>query len=442
MSKKISLRLVLHFAIILVLAGILVSPRVTAQKTAPAVKPDSAKTVAVAAATEGVLSETSEIRQLAVLHPVKSGAQSRADIERMIIKNLDEETTEGEMHANEVELRKLGLVPDDFRFRPFIISLLSEQVAGYYDPKAKQFYLADWISIEGQLPVMAHELTHALQDQHFNLGRFQDWPDGDGDAELAAHALVEGDATLVMMQYIMRKPERARDFLTSMNESGATANEKIEKAPRALRETMLFPYDQGLQFVTKLYARGGWKMVSDAFSTLPKSTEQILHSDKYFSREAPVRVDMPDVSKLLGTGWKRIAYDTNGEWSYYLFLDEFLKSPDESARASAGWGGDRCALYEGPHNESMLAQLTIWDSEQDANEFYAGYVERSRLRYQPAIPVEIAASIQTPTRQTTIVTSEGRVLIAQLGTRILLLEGVPLGVDIKNLHRVILQSRR
>lgn len=436
------LRSVSFFTILLVLLAIITWPLASAQRTVPAVTPDTTKNSAIVAATEEVLKETSEIRQLPVLHPVKSGAQSREEIERMVIKNLDEETSPEEMHASEVTLKKLGLVPLDFQYRPFIISLLTEQVAGYYDPKAKQFYLADWLDIEGQLPVMSHELTHALQDQHFDLNRFQDWPKGDSDAELAAHALVEGDATLVMMQYMMRNPARMADFMKSMGATSAGANEKIESAPRSLRETLLFPYDQGLRFVSKLYAVGGWKSVSAAFSYLPKSTEQILHPDKYTVRESPVKVEMRDFSKTLGKGWRQVDYDTNGEWGYYLLLDEFIKSSDRSERAAEGWGGDRFAVYEGPKGDVMIAQMTVWDTEKDANEFYALYVERSKLRYQPALPVETATSIQVPVRQSTMETKEGRVVIAQVGTRILILEGVPASVNIQALRDSLIQSRR
>jgi len=130
------------------------------------------RNAAIVATSMAVLKETSELRELSILRPVKSGAQSRTDIERMIVRNLDEQTTPAEMHATETALKKLGLAPEAFRYRPFIIKLLTEQVAGYYDPKAQNFYLADWIELEGQKPVMAHELTHALQDQHFNLRRF------------------------------------------------------------------------------------------------------------------------------------------------------------------------------------------------------------------------------------------------------------------------------
>ncbi len=103
-----------------------------------------------------------------------------------------------------------------FEYRPFIIKLLTEQVAGYYDAKGQEFHLAEWLELEGQKPVMAHELTHALQDQHFNLRRFEKWPHGDSDAELAAHALIEGDATLAMTIYMAKNPLVALAFSRSL----------------------------------------------------------------------------------------------------------------------------------------------------------------------------------------------------------------------------------
>src|SRR5678816_4093703 len=186
MSKQISAGLALLTLLFLVSGSFL--PKTTAQTTATA----NAQNAAIVSTTAAMLKETSELRELSILKAVKSGAQSRTDIERMIIKNLDADTTPAEMHAAEVLLRAFGLAPKDFAYRAFLIKLLTEQVAGYYDPKAQQFYLADWIELEGQKPVMAHELTHALQDQHFNLKRFENWPKGDSDAELAAHALIEG----------------------------------------------------------------------------------------------------------------------------------------------------------------------------------------------------------------------------------------------------------
>src|SRR5437588_8431539 len=267
MSKKIRLQTAVILAVILILATCTPSVRVTKAQVQSAPVASDVKKAAVHEATESVLKETSELRQLPILRPVKSDTQSRTEIEHYLVKNLDEETTPAEMHATEVSLKKLGLVPKDFQFRPFIIKLLTEQVAGYYDPKQQEFFLADWIDLDGQKPVMAHELTHALQDQHFNLRRFEKWPKGDSDAELAAHALIEGDATLAMVLYIASNPLRALTFLKSIG-TMAGASEELNKAPRAVRESLLFPYQEGLNWTRDLYRLGGWSEVSEAFKTL------------------------------------------------------------------------------------------------------------------------------------------------------------------------------
>ena len=396
----------------------------------------STQHTAIVSMTAAMLKETSELRELSILKAVKSGAQSRSEIERMIIKNLDSETTPTEMHAAEVVLRVFGLAPKDFAYRTFLIKLLTEQVAGYYDPKAQQFYLADWIELEGQKPVMAHELTHALQDQHFNLKRFENWPKGDSDAELAAHALIEGDATLAMTLYMAKNPLVALAFIRSLG-SQETATEQFKQAPRALRESLLFPYEEGSAWATQLYKRGGWETVSQAFKKLPQSSEQILHADKYFTYEAPQKVALPDFKSILGPAWKKLDYDVNGEWGNYLILDEYLNDAAESKRASAGWGGDRFALYEtGKPDEFFVAQLTAWDTPVDAEEFFNAYARRTVKRYPDA------KELKSDDDRFEWQTSSGRVVLELRGSRVAIVEGVPAATDANKLLHAIWQQQR
>ena len=436
------------FALILSILGIVWVAFCLTGSAQPATQQSSValtRNGALVAATNEVLKETSEIRQLAILRPVQSSAQSREEIERMIVKNLDEETTPARMHATEVTLKTLGLVPPDFNFRSLMIRLLTEQVAGYYDPKVQQFHLADWIDIDGQRPIMAHELTHALQDQHFNLRRFEHWPKGDSDAELTAHALIEGDATLSMSFYVANNPLRALALLKSLGATGLTSQE-LEKAPRSLRETLLFPYQEGLNWTRTVYRYGGWRDVSQAFTTLPQSTEQILHPEKYFVHEPPVKVLLPDLTEVLNrtnerseirnqrsdisqdksvsrlqslASWKKIDSDVNGEWGLYLILDEFLNSAAESRRAAAGWGGDRYAVYENRDGRVIYVSLTSWDTERDAREFFDAYMKRTQLRY-PNARTETdspdSKRLQNPM---------GETAIQIRGTRILVAEGLP-----------------
>src|SRR3954469_1261326 len=167
MSKQIHpLRrhLACAFVFSLAITALAVAPNQFALTQEPATTAAS-RNAALIAATDEVLKETSTLRELSVVRPVQSSTQSRNEIERAVVKNLDEDTSVADMHAAEVTLKKLGLVPADFQYRALMIRLLTEQVAGYYEPKTHQFHLADWIDVEGQKPVMAHELTHALQDQ-------------------------------------------------------------------------------------------------------------------------------------------------------------------------------------------------------------------------------------------------------------------------------------
>lgn len=399
-----------------------------AQKAKPAaVNP---KTAAVREATTEVLRETSELRKLPMLRQVRSGAQSRAEIEQMLIRNLDENATPEETTAAETSMKKFGLAPADFQLRPFLVKLLTEQVAGYYDPKTQEFYLADWIDLDGQRPVMAHELTHALQDQHFNLRRFEDWPKHDSDAEMAAHALVEGDASYLMMQYVQRNPLRQLAFLKSMMSGGASTSEQIEKAPRVLREQMLFPYLQGMMWAAQVYKQGGWEAVSAAYKNLPKSSEQVLHYEKYTANEAPQKVTVRDLSATLGRGWRMADHDVQGEWGCYIILDEFLQAVDVSKRAAAGWGGDRYALFLGPRKTDVVVVLkTVWDTEPDAREFFDAYVRRTTKRYGVE-PAEVA-----PADRQVWKTQEGAVVVERQGSAVVVVEGVPDGVDAKALAK-------
>jgi hypothetical protein len=484
MLKRLRLIAMALLTLVVGFAGLLRPPSSSSQRTAQTTTTAS-RNAALIAATNDVLKETSDIRQLAILRPVKSSTQSRSEIERMIMKNIDEETTPGQMHAAEVTMKRLGLAPADFQYRALTVRVLTEQVAGYYEPKTGEFHLADWIDLDGQRPVMAHELTHALQDQHFNLRRFDHWPKGDSDAELATHALIEGDATLAMALYVANNPLRALLFLKSIGTS-SIASQELDKAPRAIRETLLFPYQQGIDWTKNLYKQSGWDSVSKAFTALPQSTEQILHSDKYFAHEAPAKVTLPDITSLLNGGsqssevrgrrsevrgrrsevrsrrsevrnqgleisgrvrrevvaglrkahaqdaratWKRLDYDVQGEWGFYLILDEFLKSPAESRRAAAGWGGDRFAVYEGPKGQVLFASLSTWDTENDAREFFDAYVKRTELRYPGAIVRDPIPQTQSPTAAKAFRTLEGSVVIELHGNRVAIVEGLPDRVD-------------
>lgn len=377
----------------------------------------------VSAATEEVLAQVSKLRGLKVQQPVKSGVKSRKEIEQIVIHDFDDSITPAETEAANKTMIAFGLVSKDFQYREFMIRLLTEQVAGFYEPKTKEFFLADWNPLELQKPVMAHELTHALQDQHFNLRRFEKWPKGDGDRELAIHALIEGDATALMIEYFLRPlgqditkiPLSALKMMTSQTDSPGMA--VFSSAPKSIRNSLVFPYGQGAIFSQAIIKESGWNGLSQAYTDLPQSTEQVLHPIKYIRHEMPVKVQLADLTSLLDKSWKRLVADINGEYGYYLVLSEFLNQ-EQSETASAGWGGDQYALYENASGKLLLAHLSTWDSENEADEFFRAYLARSKKRYSDF--KEIASTSDLIHRAQT---GEGEMYVERRGASVLVIEG-------------------
>src|SRR5439155_8214697 len=151
-----------------------------------------------------ILKEVSEMRGLPAKNPVKSGFKSHKELETIIIKDLDEENTPQQLAAQSKLLAQLGLVPKGYPMRDEMIKLLGEQIGGFYEPRTGEFYLVDWLELDEQKTVMAHELMHAIQDQNFNLRRFEKLPKDQSDQELAIQALMEGEATVVMLNYTFK----------------------------------------------------------------------------------------------------------------------------------------------------------------------------------------------------------------------------------------------
>jgi hypothetical protein len=380
-------------------------------------------TAALNAADE-ILKIVSRLRQLEIKHAVKRDFKTKDQIEQSVIRDLDENTSPEEFEATRKTLIKLGLIKNEFRLRDYIVQLLREQVAGYYEPKTKEFYLAAWLPLSDQKRVIAHELMHALQDQHFDLRRFERWPKGDSDAELAAHALVEGEATLVMIQYELEQSGFRLDLnisLTNLMLENDGAEDKqypiMANAPKVLRENLQFPYVYGAGFAQAVLRKGSWPLLNDAYARLPVSTEQILHPEKFLNPDNPTEVRLADALPVLGKGWRQADSDVNGEFGYRVVLSEFI-SKSAALAAAAGWDGDRYALYENPQTGGvLLAQYTTWDTPGDAQEFLKAYAQRTARRYSLEPPKNIQQ------QSLTFETGEGLTAIELRGSDVLIIEG-------------------
>ena len=419
MHKKFTAFVALFTALILFTASV----NGAWQGAAAIAKPDAA----ALNSTADILKIVSRLRELDIKQPVQSAFKTKDEIEQSIIRDLDENTPPEEFEATQKTLTKLGLVSKSFRLRDYVVQLLREQVAGFYEPKTKEFYLAAWLPVSEQKRVIAHELVHALQDQHFNLRRFERWPKGDSDAELAAHALVEGEATLVMIQYDFEQQGMKLDLskigaltdgmIEQDGDSDAKSYPVLAGAPKVLKENLQFPYLYGAGFVGAVLKSRSWRGLDTSYVTLPSSTEQIMHPERFLDRDDPVKIKMPDLAGALGADWKKADGDVNGEFGYLVALAEFI--PKRAAKtAAAGWGGDRYALYENTVTGALLlGQFTTWDTESDAKEFFDAYSERTDKRYK------LAKAIESNRQRRVSQTSEGLASIELHGRDVVMIEG-------------------
>jgi hypothetical protein len=290
-------------------------------------------------------------------------AQARADG----LADFDRSYPVARRHADETMLTMLGVIPPGTSLRDVAASLYSEGVAGYYDPRTKRLRTVSGAATGTRVlaeTVLAHELTHALEDQRFGLLDDADRVDADDDRALAQLALVEGSATTVMQLYM------ARYFSAEEALAGTLASAFADTGdmPPFLEAQTVFPYIDGMRFVGFLRDRGGgsWSLVDTAeHFRPPASTEQVLHPDRYLEADAPKPVRLGDTRP--GPGFTRAAAGTWGE----LQTRELLAAAGGGGESEAaeGWGGDRWELWRSPSKGDVLLMRWRWDTPRDEREF-------------------------------------------------------------------------
>ena len=294
--------------------------------------------------------------------------RSRDEVREFLMRKFNESMPAAEISGIERTYRRFGLIPDTLQLRPFMLELLTEQVVGYYDPATKVLYIVDGAPPEMVNVTVTHELVHALQDQYISLDSIQK-ATGDNDRQVAAQAVMEGQATFEQVQAMIGSSnlaaalpggwERVRDMI---RESQSTMP-VFASAPMIIQETLIFPYLSGAEFMRRFEeTRPG----TVPFGDMPTSTEHIIHSDAYFAaRDVPTRVTLPALSS-----GARAVYENNlGEFETRLFLYQHLQEQNSAIRGAAGWDGDRYVLFDHGRGEGV-AWLSVWDSTIDAAEFY------------------------------------------------------------------------
>jgi hypothetical protein len=320
-----------------------------------------------------IFSQTARLRELAPKADVPFAVVDAEALRKDLVESYNESEAVRETDISRKLLVMLGLLSPDADLHGMLVDLYAENVLGYYNQVDKKMYLVSGKSNldPGDKVTLAHEYTHALQDQYFDLGKLQEGLENNSDRSLAVDSLIEGDATLSMIIY-------ARTYLTpdelAQYQSAGGAQSSIDRAPLVVRDEVVFPYNEGALFAVRLWQAGGFEAVNSAFRDPPSSTEQIIHPEKYQAHEQPIEVTLPDLAAALGAGWSQLRTDVLGELDVRIMVEQFA-GPAVAARSAEGWGGDRYAYLENASGQQALALSTVWDSEADASEFYKAYAD-------------------------------------------------------------------
>jgi hypothetical protein len=392
---------------------------------------------------------------LPIKKEVKRRLTSRDEVVAYLEKNMAEDKDAQRLRRSELVLKKFGLLPRDFDLQTFLVALLREQVAGYYDVKTKTVNLLNWIDIEQQRPVMAHELTHALQDQSIGLEKWMKAGDTDlndkkqptpADIENdeiteARQAVVEGQAMVVLVDYlleatgqsILASPQIA-DALKETMLVGTSDSPQFKNAPIFLKEELTFPYRYGLDFEIELLRAGGKeKAFAATLANPPRTTRQIMEPKTYLSGESLEPMRLPNFQRDF-KNYDRFDLGAMGEFDVAILVDQYA-SAEASRDLYPHWRGGY--YYAARHKGNPAAPLAIlyvsrWSSPEKASAFAAIYAQALAKRYKHVdevgqtgkVPSENPQKVNVLTGTHIWTTEEGPVVIAVEGDSILITESL------------------
>jgi hypothetical protein len=341
-------------------------------------------------AADEVLAQMSMLLDLPIKEPLKRSLRSKQEIRAYLVKEEKEDRDDSERYADDRTLEAFGVIPQGFPLDSFMLDVMTDQVAGVYDPKSKEFYIADWIPADDQRSVMAHELTHALEDQSYHIEPWIKAAHQNVDAESARQAVSEGTALAAMVDYTLQKEKMSVRNLPDVAailrpgaESEMDKDPNLAKAPPYIRDELLFPYLAGTTFSQQfLKAHSGWSDLGILFQNPPVSTQQIMHPDVYLAGVKPEKVDLPEWKGLVPPEWKFLEENVIGEFFLGEVLKQFLDR-NESEMLASTWKGDRYAVFEDAKTkQTRLVFLIAFDGEEDAARFCGQYGALLELKYK------------------------------------------------------------
>jgi hypothetical protein len=374
------------FGVLIILGTVALG--VAAQQAAPPVPlppPREEPSAEFLQEADEVLARMSKLLCLPILSPLKKSLRTRDEIRDYLLRKMNEDRDANKRYADRKTMEKLGLLPKDYPLEETLVKVLTEQIAGLYDPDSREFFVADWTAPADQREVMAHELTHALQDQHFHIEKWSDAAKANDDAELARDAVVEGSAMAGMLDYLMQGNGSIRDlgetdFSAVLGD--ADGSPELASAPKVLRDELLFPYLAGTSFTLHvLKASNGWSDFHKVYENPPVSTQQIMHPDMYLHGFVPPTITLPEAKGLLSADCKKLDENRMGEFGLKEIFGQFLRK-DRAASLAAAWSSDRYAIFENQKDKRTILEFRVrLASDADAARFFGGYSEVLELKY-------------------------------------------------------------
>ena len=374
---------------------------------------------------------------------VKRRLVSSAEVEKFTRDQQGKEEYAQRLARSEMTMKKFGLLSRDFNLREFVVRANGKEIAAYYDDETKTISMVNWIPLERQAPILAHELTHALQDQNYDLKAWMkveapkpgekknNESDVNDDSIPARRAAVEGQAQIVFVDYILaalgRNLQNTPGLLYQMEEPAVKAaadSQLLHDAPVILREMGTFPYREGLIFEGELLEKGGKQMAfSGVFARPPRNTHEVMQPTAYMNREKLSQVHIPDVQQILSD--KYAVYDTGGvgELDVRALLKTYGNRKEADILAGSWSGGAYVAFRRTakPAADALttadlsLLYVSRWKSPASADRFAHIYATAIAQRYQSATPqaVTSCAGAKCPAFAVQILTEEGPVIVQQ-----------------------------
>ena len=380
---------------------------------------------------------------LPIKHKVKRNLITRESVERYVDKRMKDDKDTQRLEQSRLVLEKFGLLPPGYDLHAEFLRLLGEQVAAYYDPKSKSVNLLDWVQPDIQKPVLAHELTHALQDQKINLEKWElaggkdDGPEPDQqeqvveEAQAARQCVTEGQAMVVLLDYTLAPTGKnilsAPEIVDVMRGSMADNKDSpvFAAAPMFLRESLMMPYTFGLEFVRAvLAAKGKDAAYSGMLENPPIDTRQVMQPKTYLMRQDVAPLTIPDLDKLIAPDYERFDFGGMGEFDIYLLAKQYGGA---APTYYPHWrGGYYFAAHakSTPKDQIAMLYFSRWDSPEAARDFAKLYADYLPKRYKKAVLQQPASPSGTSGQPViTFETNAGKATLEIQGNDLLILEG-------------------